>query len=105
MGIATVFAHVSCSDIATSSAWYENLFGKPPIRRPMPKLVEWQFTDSAEVQLYEQREHAGHSVLTLGVLPLEPERLPGRRVRQPGPGVAAPAVPAPRQRAAAGTCG
>ena len=40
----------------------------------MPRLVEWQFSDSAEVQLYEQKEHAGHSTLTLGVLPLEPER-------------------------------
>jgi catechol 2,3-dioxygenase-like lactoylglutathione lyase family enzyme len=74
MTIATIFAHVSCSDIETSAAWYETLFGKPPIRRPMPGLVEWQFSDSAEVQLFEQKEHAGHSTLTLGVLPLAPER-------------------------------
>jgi hypothetical protein len=74
MAIATIFAHVSCSDIEISTAWYEKLFGKPPLRRPMPGLVEWQFTDSAEVQLYEQRQHAGHSTLTLGVLPLVPEQ-------------------------------
>jgi hypothetical protein len=37
-------------------------------------LAEWQFTESAEVQVYEQREHAGHSTLTVGVLPLEMER-------------------------------
>ena len=75
MSIATIFAHVSCSDIETSASWYEKLFGKPPLRRPMPDLVEWQFSDSAEVQLYEQKEHAGHSTLTLGVIPLEPERM------------------------------
>jgi hypothetical protein len=40
----------------------------------MPGLVEWQFTESAEVQLYEQKEHAGHSILTVGVLLLEAER-------------------------------
>jgi len=40
----------------------------------MPNLVEWQFTESAEFQLYEQKEHAGHSTLTLGVLPLASER-------------------------------
>jgi len=40
----------------------------------MPGLAEWQFTESAEVQVYEQREHAGHSTLTVGVLPLETER-------------------------------
>ena len=74
MGISTIFAQVSCSDIETSVAWYEKLFGRPPLRRPMPGLAEWQFTESAEVQLYEQREHAGHSTLTLGVLPLERER-------------------------------
>jgi catechol 2,3-dioxygenase-like lactoylglutathione lyase family enzyme len=74
MGINTVFAHVSCSDLETSLAWYQKLFGKPPIRRPMPGLAEWQFSDSAEVQLYEEKKHAGASTLTLGVLPLEPER-------------------------------
>jgi hypothetical protein len=74
MAIATIFAQVSCSNLETSARWYETLFGKPPARRPMPGLAEWQFTDSAEVQLYEQKEHAGHSTLTLGVLPLEPER-------------------------------
>jgi catechol 2,3-dioxygenase-like lactoylglutathione lyase family enzyme len=73
MAIQTVFAHVSCADITTSAAWYEKLFGKPPVRRPMPKLVEWQFSDSAEVQLFEDKQHAGASTLTLGVLPLEPE--------------------------------
>jgi catechol 2,3-dioxygenase-like lactoylglutathione lyase family enzyme len=74
MGIETIFAHVSCSDLEESTQWYEKLFGKPPIRRPMPGLAEWQFTDSAEVQLYEEKKHAGASTLTLGVLPLEPER-------------------------------
>jgi len=74
MGIKTIFAHVSCTNLETSRAWYEKLFGKPPSRQPMPKLAEWQFSDSAEVQLFEDKEHAGASTLTLGVLPLEPER-------------------------------
>jgi hypothetical protein len=74
MAIETVFARVSCSDLEVSLPWYQALFGKPPLRRPTPGLAEWQFTESAEVQLHEQKAHAGHSVLTLGVLPLEPER-------------------------------
>jgi hypothetical protein len=40
----------------------------------MAGLAEWHFTDSAEMQLYEAKEHAGHSTLTLGVLPLGRER-------------------------------
>ena len=74
MSIQTVLAHFSCADLKTSLPWYEKLFGKPPIRQPMPGLAEWQFTDSAEVQLFEDKTHAGHSTLTLGVLPIEPER-------------------------------
>src|ERR1700733_12244693 len=74
MTIRTIFAHVSCSDLRTSIAWYGKLFGRAPDRRPMEGLAEWHFTDSAEVQLYEEKKHAGHSTLTLGVLPLEPER-------------------------------
>lgn len=81
MAIETVFAHVSCSDLVTSAAWYEKLFGKPPIRRPMPGLAEWQFSESAEVQLHQERQHAGASTLTLGVLPIEPER---QRLQQAG---------------------
>jgi catechol 2,3-dioxygenase-like lactoylglutathione lyase family enzyme len=74
MAIQTIFAHVSCSDLEASIAWYEKLFGKPPLRRPMPGLAEWQFTESAEVQLFEDKSKAGTSTLTLGVLPLAPER-------------------------------
>lgn len=74
MSIETIFAHVSCADIETSIPWYEKLFAKPPGRRPMPGLAEWQFSDSAEVQLHEEKKHAGAGTLTLGVLPLEPER-------------------------------
>jgi hypothetical protein len=74
MTIRTIFAHVSCKSIDTSAHWYEELFGKPPTRRPREGLAEWQFTDSAEVQLFQDEQHAGSSTLTLGVLPLEPER-------------------------------
>ncbi|WP_032928450.1 VOC family protein [Mesorhizobium sp. LNHC221B00] len=73
MAIQTIFAHVSCSDLEASIGWYEKLFGKAPLRRPMPGLAEWQFSDSAEVQLFEDK--AGTSTLTIGVLPLAPERL------------------------------
>jgi len=74
MSIKTIFAHVSCSNLETSIAWYAKLFGRAPDRRPMDGLAEWHFTDSAEVQLFESQNNASHSTLTLGVLPLTPER-------------------------------
>ena len=73
MGIETIFANVSCSDLAISEVWYGKLFGKPPVRRPMPGLAEWNFSDSAEVQLFESPEHAGHNTLTIRVESLEDE--------------------------------
>lgn len=75
MTIQTVFAHVSCSDLGTSIDWYWRLFGGPPARQPVPGLAQWQFSESAEVQLVEEKKHAGHSTLTLGVVLLEPERM------------------------------
>jgi len=86
MSIETVFAHVSCRDVKASAAWYEKAVWKGSRAQPMPGLVEWQFTESAEVQLFEDKEHAGHSTLTLGVLPLEPERQRLQRAGlEPGP--------------------
>ncbi|MES2253443.1 MAG: VOC family protein [Pseudomonadota bacterium] len=73
MAIETIFAHVSCSNLEVSIAWYAKLFGRAPDRRPMDGLAEWHFTDSAEVQLFESQNNAGHSTLTLGVLPMAPE--------------------------------
>ena len=74
MGIETIFANVSCSDLTVSLPWYQKLFGMPPTRRPMDGLAEWHFTDSAEVQLYQNKANAGKSTLTVGVMPLEPEQ-------------------------------
>lgn len=73
MGIATIFACVSCRDIRASRPWYEKLFGRPPLRQPSPDVAEWQFTESAEVQLCECPADAGRGRLVLGVLPLQPE--------------------------------
>lgn len=73
MGIETIFANISCSSLEKTLPWYEKLFGKPPTRLPMPGLAEWQHSDSAELQLHENKTNAGRSTLTLGVLPMEPE--------------------------------
>ena len=81
MGIKTILANISCSNLEVSLPWYQKLFGVPPTRRPMEGLAEWHFTDSAEVQLYENKTNAGKSTLTIGVLPIEPEQ---RRLSEQG---------------------
>ena len=81
MPIQTIFAHVSCSSLEASTRWYETLFGKPVTRRPMDGLAEWHFTDSAEVQLFENEKNAGASTLTIRVIAMEPEH---RRLSEHG---------------------
>ena len=81
MGITTILANISCSNLEVSLPWYQKLFDAPPTRRPMDGLAEWRFTDSAEVQLFENKANAGKSTLTIGVLSIEPEH---RRLSEQG---------------------
>jgi hypothetical protein len=74
LAIKTIFANMSCCNLKVSEPWYENLFGKSASRHPMQGLAEWDFSDSAQVQLYEAPQHAGHCTLTIGVTFLESER-------------------------------
>lgn len=74
MAIDTIYANLSCVSLAASEPWYGKLFGKPPTRRPMDGLAEWQITASAQVQLHENKAHAGKSTMTVGVDAIEPER-------------------------------
>ncbi len=71
MTIEHVLAVVPVADIAASAAWYEQLFGSAPKNRPMPKLVEWQVTESGWVQVFEDRDRAGRSFVNFAVEDLE----------------------------------
>lgn len=74
MTIKTIFAHVSCINLAVSEDWYTKLLGKTALHHPLPGLAEWRFSDSSAFQLFVDAEHAGHSTLTLHAMPLEDER-------------------------------
>ena len=76
-----IFAHVSCSDLSVSEAWYGKLFGQPPAGRPMPGSSEWHFNGGSKFQLHKAPELAGHSTLRIGVITLEDER---RRLAEAG---------------------
>jgi hypothetical protein len=55
--VRMIFAQISCASLEISAPWYEKLFGMPPTRRS-PAMVEWHFTDSAEVRLAEDETKA-----------------------------------------------
>ena len=67
MSVDHVVAVVPVSDIATAEAFYQRLFDRPADNNPMPNLVEWQVTGNGWVQVFEDRDRAGHTLLNLAV--------------------------------------
>ena len=67
MGITMTTTVLSVADHDLAVAWYSDLFGREPDRRPMEPSAEWQLTDSSAVMVYADAEAAGGSTLILGV--------------------------------------
>ena len=63
--IANVLAEMIVSDHAAAVEWYAALFGRPPDRRPMDGLAEWQLSSTGGLQVFERSEEAGSSFATL----------------------------------------
>lgn len=66
-----VLAVVAVSDIDAGRSWYSRLFGRDPDNNPMPNLVEWQVVDGGWVQVTEDPQRAGRSMLNLAVSDIE----------------------------------
>jgi hypothetical protein len=73
MAVEKIYAQLSCSDLSSSVAWFQRIFGRPPDARPMDGLAEWHHHDHAGFQLFEDRSSAGHGTLTLIVSGLADE--------------------------------
>ena len=65
--ITTVMAEVAVSDHAAGVEWYSAMLGRPPDRRPMDGLAEWQLNPSGGLQVFEKLEGAGSCLATLVV--------------------------------------
>ena len=65
--ITNVFAEVLVADHAAAVEWYSTLFSRPPDRRPMDGLAEWQLSPTGGLQVFERAEGAGGSFATLAV--------------------------------------
>jgi hypothetical protein len=71
MPIEKVFAHISCSNLESSIAWFTKLFGRSPDETPMEGLAEWHQNNQAGFQLFQDPKNAGHATMTLGVSDLD----------------------------------
>lgn len=67
MSIEHVLAVVPVADFDGAHQWYERLFGRPADNAPMDGLVEWQVTDGGWVQVAQDAERAGSTLLNLAV--------------------------------------
>lgn len=65
MQINSILAGVAVSDMERAKDWYARFFGRPADAEPMPILSEWH--TPAVVQLVQDDQRAGRSVLTLEV--------------------------------------
>lgn len=67
MPVNHVLAALAVADVESALGWYERLLGRPADARPMDGLAEWHIAGSGVIQLVENAERAGRSLLTLGV--------------------------------------
>jgi glyoxylase I family protein len=71
MSIEHVLAVLPVTDVERSRRWYEMLFGRAPDNNPMPNLVEWQVVPGGWVQVFEDDQHAGSTVVNFAVQDLD----------------------------------
>ena len=67
MGITNTTTVLNVADHDLAVAWYSDLFGREPDRRPMEPSAEWQLTPTTAVMVYADADTAGGGNLILGV--------------------------------------
>ena len=67
MGVTNTTTVLNVADHELGVAWYSDLFGREPDRRPMDGSAEWQVTPTSAVMVYADADAAGGGNLILGV--------------------------------------
>jgi predicted enzyme related to lactoylglutathione lyase len=77
-----VYAAVAVADLEAGIAWYEKFIGRPVDDRPISGMAQWRDIGGAGLQLWEDAERAGKSVMTIVTPALETEitRLSGHGI-------------------------
>ncbi len=74
MPIRKIYAQIACRDLASSTRWFETLFGRKPDATPMAHLAEWHHGSEAGLQLFENADAAGKTTMTVIVSDLAGEK-------------------------------
>jgi len=73
MAVQGIYAVICVTDLDRSIDWYRKLLDKDAPMRPMDWLAQW-FGNDANLQLWKNDDHAGHSLTTIVFPDLEAER-------------------------------
>lgn len=65
MSITTALSTVAARDLEEAKKFYSNLFGRGPDLEPMPTLAQWDIDNGGGVQVVQQPESSGSSMVTL----------------------------------------
>ena len=65
MSVTNALAGIAVNDLGSSIAWYAQLLGRQPDSRPMEEVAEWEFERGGWIQVFEDKERAGCSSVTL----------------------------------------
>jgi len=73
MGVTNTTTVLNIADHELGVAWYSDLFGREPDRRPMEGSAEWQLTPTSAVMVYDDADAPGGGSIILGVNDLNTE--------------------------------
>ncbi|MCS0636248.1 VOC family protein [Streptomyces sp. LP05-1] len=71
MSVTHVLAVAPVREIEAAVAFYERLLGRPADARPMAGLADWHLTPGGWLQVFQDPEHAGRTLLNLVVPDLD----------------------------------
>ena len=71
VSITATLATASVADLEQATEFYARLFNRPADEEPMPTLAQWNLEPAGGVQVVEDVERSGSSLLTLLVTDLD----------------------------------
>jgi predicted enzyme related to lactoylglutathione lyase len=71
MTINNTLAGIAVRDLNSAVVWYEQLLRRPADSKPMEGLAEWRFPKGGWLQVFQDRDRAGSSSVTLAVTSLD----------------------------------
>jgi len=67
MQIQGIYAALATASMDRAESFYTRLFGRGPDDRPMDGLIQWRNVAGANIQIFQDAEHAGSGRLTIVV--------------------------------------